>query len=185
MRIHLGHHFYGAGNLGDDFMLAGFLAALRVLAPQATLTCCVPFALDPLRRRFPSVEWLPCQPADRERAIAACDVWLGLGGSPFQSAQNRWFIDHLLGDAEFCARAKKPMFYLGIGVQTTAELDLSDVRRVIAGAAGIWTRDDASAERLSSLPSPPRQLETATDLAHIFFRDNSPPSAVAWFNEGA
>ena len=26
MRIHLGHHFYGAGNLGDDFMLAGFLA---------------------------------------------------------------------------------------------------------------------------------------------------------------
>jgi signal transduction histidine kinase len=179
VRIHLGHHFYGAGNLGDDFMLAGFLAAMRTLAPRATFTCCAPFALEPLRRRFPAIEWLPCESADRERVIAGCDVWLGLGGSPFQNAQSRWFIDHLLGDATACARGKKPMFYLGIGVQNPAELGVPDTRRLCAQAAGIWTRDAASAARLAALPAPPALLEIATDLAHLFFRDNPPPAAAA------
>ena len=59
MRLHLGHHFYGAGNLGDDFMLAGFLAAFAPLAPGARCTACVPFPLGPLRARFPGIEWLP------------------------------------------------------------------------------------------------------------------------------
>ncbi len=176
MRIHLGHHFYGAGNLGDDFMLAGFLSALRELAPGATCTCCVPFDLAPLRRRFPAIEWLPCDPATRGQAIAACDVWLGLGGSPFQSAQSRWFIDHLLGDAEFCARSGKRMFFLGVGVQTTTELAPPEVRQLCARATAIWTRDAASAERLRALPSAPR-IEAAADLAHLFFRATPPPPA--------
>src|ERR1044071_5657534 len=71
VRIHLGHHFYGAGNLGDDFMLAGFLAAMRTLAPETTFSCCVPFALEPLRQRFPEIAWLGYDDATRERCIAA------------------------------------------------------------------------------------------------------------------
>src|SRR6266542_643277 len=118
MRIHLGHHFYGAGNLGDDFMLAGFLAAMRTLTPGATFSCCVPFALEPLQKRFTAINWLPYDDATRARCIAGCDVWLGLGGSPFQSAQSRWFIDHLVREETLCAREKKPMFFLGVGVQT-------------------------------------------------------------------
>jgi hypothetical protein len=174
VRIHLGHHFYGAGNLGDDFMLAGFLAAMRTLAPRATFTGCVPFAIEPLRQRFPAVEWLPDEPAARARAIAACDAWLGLGGSPFQHALSRWFLDHLVGDAELCARAQKPMFFLGIGVQSSADLADGDVRRVCTQSVGIWTRDPKSAEYLASLPSPP-PVEAAADLAHLFFRDHAPP----------
>ena len=37
MRIHLGHHFYGAGNLGDDLMLEGFLRALEEQEPGAEI----------------------------------------------------------------------------------------------------------------------------------------------------
>ncbi len=179
MRIHLGHHFYGAGNLGDDFMVAGFLAAMRRLSPRATLTCCVPFALEPLRRRFCEIEWLPYDDAHRERCITSCDVWLGLGGSPFQSAQSRWFVDHLVREAALCAKAGKPMFFLGVGVQTAAELALADVRHLCAHAAGIWTRDPASAKFLAALPVPPARLESAADLAHVFFRDVPPPAAAA------
>lgn len=176
MRIHLGHHFYGAGNLGDDFMLAGFLAAMRALSPDAQFTCSVPFPLEPLQQRFPAITWLPYEPGLRARAIAECDVWLGLGGSPFQSEQSRWFIDHLIDDAAICARERKPMFFLGIGVQTTSELALPEVQRLCANAAGIWTRDPASADRLNALPSAPR-IEAAADLAHIFFQESPPPHA--------
>ena len=178
MRIHLGHHFYGAGNLGDDFMLAGFLAALRTRAPLANFTCCVPFPLEPLRLRFPIVTWLPCDESTRARCIADCDVWLGLGGSPFQHALSRWFIDHLISEAGLCRAAGKPMFFLGIGVQTTTELGDRDVARVCAQASAIWTRDDASAERLSALSSRPA-VDASRDLAHIFFKESPPPTATA------
>ena len=178
MRIHLGHHFYGAGNLGDDFMLAGFLAAMRTLAPEATFTCCVPFALDPLRRRFPAITWLPCDEPTRARCIAECAAWLGLGGSPFQSALSRWFVDHLVSEAALCALAHKPMYFLGVGVQTSAELADPDVQRICAQAAAIWTRDAASAARLAALPAPP-PIASAADLAHLFFRETPPPAASA------
>lgn len=177
MRIHLGHHFYGAGNLGDDFMLAGFLAAMRTLAPAARFTCGVPFALGPLQQRFPAIDWFALDDAARTRAIDACDVWLGLGGSPFQSAQSRWFVDHLVAEANACAHAHKPMFFLGVGVQSAGELALPEVRHLCAHAAGIWTRDTASAERIAALPAPPRIIEPAADLAHVFFRESPPPRA--------
>jgi len=176
VRIHLGHHFYGAGNLGDDFMLAGFLAAMRTLAPGATFTSCVPFPLEPLRRRFPEITWLGYEPELRRQCIEASDVWLGLGGSPFQSAQSRWFVEHLVAEAGVCARAGKPRFFLGVGVQEAAELVVPDVRRLCASCAGIWTRDTASAERLLALPSPP-PIAAAADLAHVFFAGCRPPAA--------
>lgn len=177
VRIHLGHHFYGAGNLGDDFMLAGFLGALAQLAPGPTLTCSVPFALEPLQRRFPEIEWLPYSADLRSRAIAACDVWLGLGGSPFQHAQSRWFVDHLLEEAALCAREGKPMYYLGIGIQSAEEAAADCVRQLCAQATAIWTRDPASAERLQTGVSKMR-IESAADLAHGFFRRQPPPPAV-------
>ncbi len=177
VRIHLGHHFYGAGNLGDDFLLAGFLAAMRPLPPHATLTCCVPFTLEPLKRRFSEVQWLPYDDATRLRCIAECDVWLGLGGSPFQSALSRWFVDHLVGEAAFCATAKKPMFYLGVGVQTAAELAVPEVRDLCSQAAGIWTRDPMSTQFFAALPAAPR-VKTGADLAHIFFCELAPPAAM-------
>ena len=176
VRIHLGHHFYGAGNLGDDFMLAGFLGTMRAIEPDATFTCCVPFPLGPLQGRFPSVDWRSYEDTERARCIERCDLWLGLGGSPFQSALSRWFVDHLVTESELCARRQTPMFFLGVGVQAAEELAVSDVRRVCEQAAGIWTRDAQSAERIRSLPRPP-PVESAADLAHLFFRDTPPPPA--------
>jgi polysaccharide pyruvyl transferase WcaK-like protein len=173
-RIHLGHHFYGAGNLGDDFMLAGFLGALRELAPGVRCTGSVPFPAEPLRQRFPEVDWLPYEEAARNRAVAECDVWVGLGGSPFQAAQSRWFVDHLNAEAARCARAGKPRFFLGVGVQEEAELHDPEVRALVEGAAGIWTRDTASAERLSTLNG---RVRAAADLAHVLFAAEPPPAA--------
>ncbi|HEY1108102.1 MAG TPA: hypothetical protein VGE76_05710 [Opitutaceae bacterium] len=176
MPLHLGHHFYGAGNLGDDFMLAGFLSGLRQQAAGMACTCSVPFDLAPLRGRFPEIEWLPYDPAARAQAIARCEAWLGLGGSPFQSAQSRWFIDHLLDEARLCAESGKRMYFLGVGVQTTAELAVPEVAQLCRQAAAIWTRDAISAARLRTL-LPAGKVEAAADLAHLFFRATPPPPA--------
>lgn len=191
MRLHLGHHFYGAGNLGDDFMLAGFLAALRTVTPSATFTCCIPFELAPARTRFPEIEWRPYTDAARADAIAGCEAWLGLGGSPFQHTQSRWFVDHLNSEAALCARARKPMFFLGIGVQTASELLDREVQTVVRAASTIWTRDTPSADRLATV-LPANRVYASTDLSHTFFRDTSPPPAktgrvtlVANFDYGA
>lgn len=157
-------------------MLAGFRSALRQIAPDATFTCCVPFPRESLTQRFPEITWLPYDEDQRARAIRACDVWLGLGGSPFQSSLSRWFLDHLIAEAAACAREKKPMFFLGIGVQDTNDLASPEARAICAQAAAIWTRDTAAADVIRALPDAPR-VEAATDLAHVFFREKSPPPA--------
>lgn len=174
MRLHLGHHFYGAGNLGDDFMLAGFLAAMRALAAEFSCTASVPFPLEPLRTRFPEIAWHPYDEALRSECIAACDAWVGLGGSPFQSSQSRWFIDHLLREADLCRRHGKPMFYLGVGVQTQAELAVPEVQTLAASAVRIWTRDAASASRLEKAGA---RVKPGADLAHLFLREAAIPAA--------
>ncbi len=178
MRIHLGHHFYGAGNLGDDFMLAGFLMGIRHTAPDATFTGAVPFPLAPLQNRFPEIVWKPYDDVTRCDCIRDCDVWLGVGGSPFQAMQSRWFIDHLAEEAALCRRHKKPMYFLGVGIQTDDELALPEVREICRQADGIWTRDALSAERLS-LVEGIRHFAAAADLAHIYFNENRPPKPVA------
>ena len=175
MRIHLGHHFYGAGNLGDDLMLAGFLRELRQIEPGAEVTGAVPFDRDALARRFPGTRWSNIGREERRACIKDCDAWLGLGGSPFQHTQSRWFVDHLAEEAALCRELGKPMWFLGIGVQTEGELDDTTVRAVCSRARGIWTRDAASARRLRSSGASPHAA-AAADLAHLFFEDNRPPS---------
>jgi polysaccharide pyruvyl transferase WcaK-like protein len=176
VRLHLGHHFYGAGNLGDDFMLAGFLAGLRATGANFTLGTSIPFALEPQSRRFPQIDWQPYSLAVREASIADCSAWVGIGGAPFQSAQSRWFIDHLIEDAALCRKHGKPMFFLGVGVQTEAELARPEICELCAQAARIWTRDNASAERLTGLAQTTK-VNAAADLAHLFFREFPPPAA--------
>ena len=179
--IHLGHHFYGAGNLGDDFLLAGFLAAWEGAPGRgsrgAALTCCVPSPREPLARRFPQVDWRPYDEATRRRSIEACDAWLGLGGSPFQSAVSRWFSDHLGAEARWCAAAGKPMFFLGIGGQDPDAYAVDELRAAARQAKSIWTRDPLTAEALVRIGASASRVHGGADLAHVYFADNPPPPA--------
>jgi polysaccharide pyruvyl transferase WcaK-like protein len=168
--LHIGHHFYGAGNLGDDFMLAGFLAAAGSL--NLRLTCCVPVPPAHLSRRFPQVEWRPYDPGSRRQCIDKCDAWLGLGGSPWQDAVSGWFAAHLADEMRFCRAAGKPMYFLGVGVQEAVATVNPELRAAAAQAEMIWTRDPGTAEALRSLA--PGRVKPAADLAHIFL-ERSPP----------
>lgn len=159
-------------------MLAGFLGAMAEFAPDCSFSGCVPFDLEPLRRRFPQIEWHPYHEATRRAAIHSADAWLGLGGSPFQAAQSRWFVDHLLEEAKTCEAAGVPMYFLGVGVQRTEEMSDNDVLRICRQARAIWTRDAASADRLKTA-LPGTAVAAAADLSHLFFAATPPPPPVA------
>ena len=116
--IHIGHHFFGSGNLGDDFMIAGFLEGMG--KANVRYTCCIPYETEPLKKRFPKIDWLTYDSPTRKHAITSCDAWLGLGGSPFQNAVSDWFTTHLLEEASVCKKAQKPMYFMGIGGQDKA-----------------------------------------------------------------
>lgn len=167
LRIHLGHHFYGAGNLGDDLMLDGFLTALRDADPLAVLTCCCPHDLASQQRRFPSIDWRPYTEAARHDAIARADVWLGVGGSPVQSDGGDWSIDHLVGESRLCAKAGVPMWFVGIGVNNGAALARPELVDVLRGARGIWTRDAGSLRAVREAVGGAVPTTLGADFAHI------------------
>ena len=168
MRLHIGHHFFGFGNVGDDLMLAGFLEAV---GPHATIemTCCCAGEVESQRRRFPQVQWLPYTPEAREAAVGACDAWVGVGDTPFQVVVGPWFLEHLEAEREMCRRFGKPMYFVGIGVNETEALDDPRARAVLADAVRVWARDAASVEMLAGACDPAK-VSIGADLAHVAMR---------------
>ena len=173
--LHIGHHFFGSGNIGDDYMLAGFLALAADALPGARLTCCTPFDRVSQQRRLPQVEWLDYTDAARDEAIAACDAWIGVGDSPFQSEVGSWFLDHLMAERERCRRAGVPMFFFCVGVNDFGALENPATREIVGAAERIWTRDEQSARLLRGFVGADR-VASGPDLANQFFsRRRFPP----------
>jgi ADP-heptose:LPS heptosyltransferase len=171
--VHLGHPFYGAGNLGDDLTLAGFLGAVRRYGGRFRFTCATPFDPAPQRLRFPEVEWLPYDPAGREAAVRACDAWLGLGDSPFQTDTGPGILDRLAQELAWCRRHKKPMFFLGAGVNTEEEVADPRARALLQNAAHVWARDRRSAALFARAGG---KVSAGADPSHLLLQSR-PPAA--------
>jgi polysaccharide pyruvyl transferase WcaK-like protein len=172
MRVHIGHHFFGSGNIGDDWMLAGFFAALAKTGAKHSFSCCTPFDRASQARRFPEVEWLSYDSQSRRAAIGAADVWLGLGDTPFQSDTGSWFIEHLLGERTMCQERHIPMWFLGVGVNNREVFVVPEVRSIAQSAAAIWTRDAGSAEWIAAAVGRER-VTVGADLSHAWFLSQS------------
>lgn len=176
MKIHIGHHFYGAGNLGDDLMMAGFLQAWDQWDKRGTLACAIPFDRMAQQQRFPQVTWLPYDLETRTRAIRDCSVWLGLGGPAFETDSGTWMLEHMAVELELCQRFHKPMFFLCVGVSNREALDDPRNLAVLDYAEHIWTRDEDVAARLRKVCGTGK-ITSGADLAHLFLETQSwPPS---------
>jgi hypothetical protein len=175
MRLFVGLDYFGAGNMGDDLMLAGFLRALSSSAPDAEVTICTPHDPTGQRRRFPTVRWLADDEPTREAAARAADVWLGLGDTPFQLDSGGWVLDQVERERARCARLELPMAFLGAGCESAAAADDPRARRILADARRVWARDAHSADLLA--PHAPRGVvETGADLAHAYLGSVAPPA---------
>lgn len=172
-RVHIGHHFYGAGNIGDDLMLAGFLACLKHFKELPTLTCSIPFDRSIQQARYPEITWLPYDRSSRELAIRNCSVWLGLGGSTFETDTGDWMLEHMRQELELCKKYRKPMFFLSVGVNNNDALQHPCYHEVLDYAECFWTRGEAAyATLLEAFPAD--KFHVGGDLSNLFL------SGVKW-----
>ena len=170
-RIFLGQNYFGAGNLGDDLTLAGFLQASA--QAHVAVSACTSFDLASQQRRFPQIRWLPDEPAARDEALREADVWVALGDTPFQLDSGPWSLDHNERERHLCAALGKPMYWLGVGCESREAAADPRTRSLLASATGVWTRDANSTDLLRPFAGD-RPIETGADLAHLVFTHETP-----------
>jgi polysaccharide pyruvyl transferase WcaK-like protein len=175
LHIHIGHDFFGAGNIGDDWMLAGFLGELRHAKTNVRLTCCSPHNTEAMRHRFPQVEWHAADLATRQSLITAADAWLGLGGTPFQTDSTTYFLDYIAKDLTWAEQASVPAYFLGVGVESSAAAAMPQTRFILERTHRVWTRDKLSAQLLQDVNAESK-IEASADLAHLFFSSLNRPA---------
>jgi predicted O-linked N-acetylglucosamine transferase (SPINDLY family)/nitrite reductase/ring-hydroxylating ferredoxin subunit len=168
--------FFGAGNIGDDLMVAGFLAGIGQ-APGVRITCATAYSVASQRRRFPRIEWSAYTAAGRDALIAECDIWLGLGGAVLQRLNDVWLLADQAIQLQECRRLGKPVFFLGCGIDDRDDADKPEIRLLLDSARWIWTRDPLSAGSLQRLGFD--RLTAGADLAHLALRTVPPPAAAA------
>lgn len=183
MRIHIGHHFYGAGNFGDDLMIAGFLQAAAAAGVRAHWTCATPFDRAAQRRRFPEIAWLPYDEATRVEAVRSCDLWLGLGGPAFETDSGSWMAEHLAVETTLCERFRKSMYFLCVGCSNRDALNDTRIRAAIDRAEHIWTRD-AWTKRVIDSFATEEKTTAGGDLAQLALAEHrwcdARPHSLAW-----
>ena len=91
--------FWGAGNMGDDLMLDGFLRGLQQLQPVGlrTITCLCGYDIASQRLRFPQIKWIETRNDSAfQFALDQADTIIGFGGTPFQLTSGDWFLRHMV-----------------------------------------------------------------------------------------
>jgi hypothetical protein len=166
LEVFLGFNFYGAGNIGDDLMVAGFLEGLSRSDRYAFKCCLAQDRVASQKRRFPSIHWQSAATEERSAEIQRAQLWLGIGGTPFQAAGGKWLLKSILRDYEANPDVPKWMFGIGCEAEVVQEHELAQA--VVQQTQRIWTRDEASRSVLvDELGADPENVLVAGDLAHI------------------
>ena len=165
--LFVGSNFFGAGNFGDDLSLTGFLS-FAARYGDVEITICTPHDIESQQRRFPRIQWLRDSESAREGALRSADVWLGLGGTPFQLDSGPWLLEHNERERRRRVALGKPMYFLGVGCESPEAAADPRSQALLAAAEHVWTRDESSAAQLQPFIAPSR-LTAAADLAHLAF----------------
>lgn len=137
--------YYGAGNLGDEALLAGLLAALRD-APVTPIVA----SLDP-------------RATTRDHGVAAVDRWRGLpgailradavlsgGGGLLQDVTSSRSLDYYLGVLRLARLLRKPAVVFAQSLGPLSDVGEDRVRRALRGVP-LGLRDQPSLELAARL----------------------------------
>jgi polysaccharide pyruvyl transferase WcaK-like protein len=170
--------YYGAGNFGDDLMLAGVVEEWRRRVGAAPLA--ILYKDAPPTVAAGEARWVPFRPGAIVAALRRVDAVVQAGGTMFHDqvppAARRRYLSRLFLFAGFflCARLlrRRVVFYgIGIGPLTRGPFRLA-TRVALWAADAVAFRDDRSIALASEL-SPSRRWSRTADPALALF-DRSP-----------
>ena len=144
LSILMGFVFYGAGNIGDDLMVAGFTNALSQLKPdsQPKLYSTSAFDVPSQKKRFPQIFW---RHRDENYIYNPnlIEYWAGVGDTPFQLTCGTWFLDLLLSDIESIKKFRRRVL-VGIGAETEIQPKIREFSLIAKIFDRIYARDEHS-----------------------------------------
>jgi len=166
---------FGAGNVGDELILAGFLEKIGKELPKSKV---VVLATEPkLVRRFHGVDALPPIPTGLKsflkmnwwrsfRAVKNCDAVIFPGGGLFSDEEN-WRANWIWGLPILVARYFwRPVFLLG---QSIGPFEKKWTRKFVkfclAKVEWIGVRDPASEKELKKLGTTSKKIKLCRDSA--------------------
>lgn len=167
-KIFLSFDFYGAGNIGDDLMLKGFINGMG--SGNYEFYCFIPRNNSHQVKRFEGINFISAE--EKENISAGCKIWIGAGDTPVQVKSGDWFINKLLNDSSQKKNNNFKYFFIGIGAEKEAENRKETFSKILNEVDHIWTRDEMTTEMLEKKMSIPSvKISTSSDLANIFLKE--------------
>lgn len=179
LNVLIGNDFWGAGNFGDDLMLAGFLSWQSKQQAEWRVSILCAHDIEAMRARFPTLNWIAAHESTREEAIRSADVWLGLGGAVFQSDSGPWLLDRLAEDMRCAARHGIPTFLVGVGLNNIEALATEQAHAIYQLATQIWVRDAQCLAAMRVAGFSEGKLHLGADVAHLAFAERARPEPLS------
>ena len=171
MRMLIGLEIYGAGNIGEDLQLAGFLESVAKLGfKNHSYVCSISFCLKSQKLRFPEIKWIGER--NRHKLIDDCDIWLGVGDTPFQVTSGPAMLRFLKSEVDYCAEKGKPVLMFCSGAEEEARRKKAGFASIIKNIKVISARDEASANIIQNdFDCPNVDVKPFADLANISLKN--------------
>ncbi len=164
IKVFLSFDFYGAGNIGDDLMLDGFLNEIK--SSNIEFYCSLPRDPYSQKIRFPEINFVSRE--DRVKVAYLCNIWIGVGDTPIQVKSGSWFLDHLMNYSELKKGKNIRYYFIGVGAESEAVTEKLNYKAVLDEIDHIWTRDKATTDTLvKKIGINAEKITTSSDLANI------------------
>ncbi len=162
--------FWGAGNMGDDLMVDGFLRALQQLQQSniGKISCLCNCDISSQRIRFPQLTWVDSNDeAALKQALDHAELIIGFGGTPFQLTSGDWLLRHMVRMFGLI-KPQVEVIFINVGAETEIRSRESEFAGVLRRINRCSTRDDFSRQVLAGLNvKSPSEIHVGADLANV------------------
>ena len=151
-------------------MISGFLHALKN-PENYEIACFIPRESASQKLRFPKINWIE---ATIDFQTFKPDVYLGIGGTPFQVKSGNWLLDSILGSLEN-ADPKIPKYFIAVGAEEESKIQFEKIQRILHYVDHISTRDKATMDfLLKTWDAAQGKISLGGDLANICLNEIFP-----------